>query len=96
MNKQVLQHLFLCLPFCRDDDESWLGLSMLGNVFQWDDGTVVDYLPWDDGQPDYPEEHREFVVYQEDDAIRDRRPWSSLYCLCQMGTGSVALVDDQP
>ena len=95
MNKQISQHLCLWLSFFRDHYRSWLGLSILGSVFQWDDGTIVDYLPWDYGEPDYPEKEYQFCVHQDDDTIRDASPWYFRYAVCQMGTGSASLVDDQ-
>ena len=93
LKRQVSQHL--CLPFCRNYYKGWLGLSFLGNVFQWDDGTVVDYLPWDDGEPDYPETIYSYCVHQNHDVIRDASPWWSRYPVCQMEAGIAALGDDQ-
>ncbi len=76
-------------------DSAWLGMSILGGAYQWDDGTVVDFLPWDDSNPDYPNDPDEYCVLQTGNTFSDRSPWDSHYSICQNGTGSIQLVRDQ-
>ena len=80
--------------FDRFHNFAWLGMRILGGVYQWDDGTIVDFVPWKEGDPDYPDAPGQYCVLQIGKTFADRSPWNTAYFICQMGTGSIQLVQE--
>ena len=84
-------------PICcfSGGDATWLGLRHDGSL-HWADGTVVDFLNWASGDPDYPGRNQDVFGIHIGGEMKDRAAYEVYPSLCQMGTGEINLTNDSP
>ena len=56
----------------------WIGLERTGTSFQWSDGSVLDYLSWNAGEPNNANEKCVHQFYQPGNSRHKK--WNDLNC----------------